>query len=238
MLEVKSISHQFSDESPVLHDLSMSVSSGEIVALLGASGCGKSTLLRLIAGLLPIQAGLIDLKNGNNFSFVFQEPSLMPWATVLQNACLPQRVQGQLNQDEIEKILTSLEIENLAERYPAELSGGQKMRVSIARALAANPKLLLLDEPFAALDELLRFKMNDLVLKLRKLHSITTVFVTHSIYEATYLADRVLIMKEGAIVGSVNPKLDRNTTPEDQRSSAAFMVASRQISVLLSGEQA
>lgn len=233
MLRLSNISHQFPETGTILNDLTMSVSDGEIVALLGASGCGKSTLLRLISGLLPLQTGNIELTSNSSFSFVFQEPSLMPWATVAENVALPLRIKKMPSSTAVTDVLKIMEIPDLAERYPSQISGGQKMRVSLARALAANPSLLLLDEPFAALDEILRFKMNDLILNLRETRRLSTVFVTHSIFEAAYLADRVLVICGGKIAGSVIPGLDRNSSAEDQRASAAFITASRRIAEML-----
>lgn len=235
MLKIDHLNHHFSKNSNILDNLSIDVSKGEIVALLGPSGCGKSTLLRLIARLLPIQSGTIDLSASDGFSFVFQDAALMPWASVAENVVLPQKIKGSISNAAIDELLIKLEIDELRDRYPTELSGGQKMRVSIARALAAKPSLLLLDEPFAALDEILRFKMNDLILELRATLGITTVFVTHSIYEATYIADRVMVMCDGKIVGQVTPDLPRNGSPENQRSSESFIDASRKVAEILAG---
>ena len=238
MLEVSKISHSFTAGNKILDDLSVNVSAGEIVALLGPSGCGKATLLRLIAGLIPVQTGKVTLTQSGGFSFVFQEPSLMPWATVAENIRLPLTLKKEPFLERQEEVMRNLAINDLGDRYPSEISGGQKMRVSIARALIAQPKVLLLDEPFAALDETLRFKMNDLILNLRDNEGVATLFVTHSIYEAAYLADRVMIMENGRITGSVIPDLDRSASPEDQRSSAAFTIASRKISSILAGDGA
>lgn len=239
MLRVNKASYRYRQtDTHTLKDLSLSVTEGEIVALLGPSGCGKSTLLRLIAGLLSPQDGEFNLAERANFSFVFQDAALMPWATVSENVSLPQRIKGQLDTQAIANILDKTELASLGGRYPSELSGGQKMRASIARALAASPNLLLLDEPFASLDEILRFRMNELILRLKKELGLAVLFVTHSIYEAAYLADRVLIMQDGQIAGSVVPGLDRSAAPEDQRGSAAFIIASTQISKLLAGKSA
>lgn len=224
-------------ERPVVDGLSFEVKRGEIVSLLGPSGCGKSTLLRLVAGLIPPQGGMIQWPEGKKaLSFVFQDAALMPWATVLENVLLPLSLKGRAGpegQAKARDTLTSVGLEGFDARYPHRLSGGQRMRVSIARALVAQPELLLLDEPFAALDEILRFQMNEMLLTLRHQQGWSALFVTHSVYEAAYLSDRILIIKNGRIGGEVNPSLDRNLPSFEQRGSRAFSNAVAEISQLL-----
>ncbi|MBL4836585.1 MAG: ABC transporter ATP-binding protein, partial [Kordiimonadaceae bacterium] len=234
MLEAQNISHSFDSEPPILDDLFLSVATGEIVALLGPSGCGKSTLLRLVAGLIERQQGTYSLPPSEDVAFVFQEPSLMPWKTVAENVSLPLDITGESNAAAVLEALELLEIADLANRYPAQISGGQKMRVSLARALVSKPKLLLLDEPFSALDEILRFKMNELMLQLRDTLGLATLFVTHSIYEAVYLADKILVLKDGGVVGAVTPSLDRAVPAATQRSSVGYLLATAQVSAMLS----
>jgi NitT/TauT family transport system ATP-binding protein len=174
--------------------------SGETLCLLGPSGCGKSTLLRLIAGLEKPDSGELDWRDGAapKIGFVFQEPTLMPWADLFANVYLPLRLAGFSRGKAAPLVEEALSRVGLADRLralPRELSGGMKMRASIARALVDRPDLLLLDEPFAALDEITRWQLNDALLDLRRESGATIVFVTHSVYESAYLADRVAIMR-------------------------------------------
>ncbi len=237
MLALKDVQFSY-QETDVLKGISFSITKGEIVSLLGPSGCGKSTVLRLIADLIPPKAGeVIWDKASSNVSFVFQDSALMPWATVLGNVCLPFKLQNKQGTEIALDALKTVGLEGFEHRYPHALSGGQKMRVSIARALCSQPDLMLMDEPFAALDEILRFQMNQLLLKLTAEQGWSTLFVTHSVYEAAYLSDTVLVMKEGMIAGEVKPALDRTLSASDQRGSAAFSHAVQQISNLL-GEEA
>jgi len=233
MLEARSLYFAYPDGPAVLDGVDLNLANGEIVALLGASGCGKSTLLRVLSGLEPLQAGKVDWHEKPDFSFVFQEAALMPWATVANNVALPLTIAHTVNRAQIAEALTEVGLEGFEERYPATLSGGQKMRVSIARALAAKPALMFLDEPFGALDEILRFQMNALLLNVRAQHDLTCLFVTHSIYEAAYLADRVLVMHGGRITDEYKPQLDRSMSASDQRASVAFFGAVKNIGDLL-----
>jgi NitT/TauT family transport system ATP-binding protein len=235
MLNGVSISFSYGGGPLILDGVDLTVGQGEIVALVGASGCGKSTLLRVLAGLEVMQAGETIWTGREALAFVFQDAALMPWATVAENVALPLRVKGKVDAGAVDKALAEVGLVGLAKRYPAGLSGGQRMRVSIARALVAAPALMFLDEPFAALDEILRFQMNALLLKLRAEHDLGCLFVTHSLYEAAYLADRVLVMQEGRIIGSHSPALDRGLLAEDQRTSPAFFAATKHIASLLSG---
>ena len=176
---------------------------GEFVSLLGPSGCGKSTALRMLAGLTEPTRGSVErtgrLKaaNAGEIGFVFQEPTLMPWATVTKNVSLPLGLAGRRGPDDAERVATALAqvgLADFADAYPRELSGGMKMRVSIARALVTEPALLLMDEPFAALDEITRFKLNDDLLRLWRTQGWTVIFVTHSVYESVFLSQRVVVM--------------------------------------------
>jgi NitT/TauT family transport system ATP-binding protein len=173
----------------------LSVATGEFISLIGPSGCGKSTLLRLAAGLLEPTAGTIARAEDVSLGFVFQSPTLMPWADVRRNVRLPLELAGVENADT--KVTDALRTVGLAEfdrAYPRELSGGMQMRVSIARALVTEPRLLLMDEPFGALDEITRERLDDELLALWAQRHLTVLFVTHNIYEAVYLSTRVLVM--------------------------------------------
>ncbi|MBP1848742.1 ABC transporter ATP-binding protein [Rhizobium halophytocola] len=207
LVVMENVSKQFSSGTLALSDMSLTVNAGEFVSLLGPSGCGKSTALRIIAGLGDASSGAIDwpasrinargLPEGD-ISFVFQEPTLMPWQTVFGNVHLPLKLRGiskSAARSDILATLATVGLQDFADAYPRELSGGMKMRVSIARALVTKPKLLLMDEPFAALDEITRQKLNDDVLRLWHETGITVIFVTHSVYESAYLSNRIVVMK-------------------------------------------
>ncbi len=196
LLTLSHIAKTFDNGVAALADVTLAVNAGAFLSLVGPSGCGKSTVLRIVAGLLKPDAGTIDFPQGRpEIGFVFQEPTLMPWATALDNARLPLDLKHE--RDGAARAAAALARMGLAgfeNAYPRELSGGMKMRVSIARALAAAPKLLLMDEPFAALDELTRQSLNDDLLALAREDGITIIFVTHSVYESAYLSDRVVVM--------------------------------------------
>jgi len=198
MIALKGVGKRFANGTQALRDLSFTVGAGEFVSLLGPSGCGKSTALRLAAGLLTPDAGEIAYPdNKPEIGFVFQEPTLMPWADALTNARLPldlKYVPRALADASALAALARVGLKGFEHAYPRELSGGMKMRVSIARALAANPKLLLLDEPFAALDEITRNALGDDLLRLWREDGLTVLFVTHSVSESSYLSQRVLVM--------------------------------------------
>lgn len=198
----------------MLNHLSLNVSPGEIVALLGASGCGKSTLLRAIAKLVPHSAGEVCFSKPNrrvgDLAFVFQDPTLLPWRTVVENVGLPLQLSDRQKEIKPAAVQSALALVGLAEKdhakFPRELSGGMRMRTSIARALVTDPSILLLDEPFAALDDILRNRLNDLLLELWQRRQRTILFVTHNIAEAVYLSHRIAIFGKGKIADvAVNP---------------------------------
>lgn len=200
--ELVDTSKQFSTGVLALSSVSLSISSGEFVTLLGPSGCGKSTVLRLIAGLELPSSGVVRSPAQQHTqeyatAFVFQEPTLMPWTSVFDNVWLPLRLQGSSRDTSCARVdaaLKSVGLEDFAQAYPAQLSGGMKMRASIARALITDPKILLMDEPFAALDDFSRHRLNDDLLHWQQERSIATLFVTHNIAEAVFLSNRVLVM--------------------------------------------
>jgi len=204
---MRNVSKVFSNGTLALKDMSLDVERGEFLSLLGPSGCGKSTALRIIAGLGAASSGSIDWPGSTlnsrglpqgDIGFVFQEPTLMPWTTVFGNVYLPLKLEGVSKADarpRVMETLSSVGLADFAEAYPRELSGGMKMRVSIARALVTKPKLLLMDEPFAALDEITRQKLNDDVLRLWRQSGVTVIFVTHSVFESAYLSNRIVVMK-------------------------------------------
>ena len=210
LVEVAGVGKSFRNGTVALDRIDLGVAAGAFLSLLGPSGCGKSTLLRLIAGLSPPSAGRIALHGvaAGRVGFVFQEPTLMPWATVWDNAYLPLRLMGKSRREaapRIDETLAAVGLDGFARVYPRELSGGMKMRVSIARALAAKPNLLLMDEPFGALDEITRQHLNVELLHLVALAGWTVLFVTHNVFEATFLSSRVLVMspRPGHIVEDI-----------------------------------
>ena len=196
----------YSNGTVALDEVSLDVRAGEFLSLVGPSGCGKSTVLRLIAGLGELTSGRIEWPGGerggsgadaHRLGFVFQEPTLMPWASVSANVMLPLKLKGVARTDANGRVAAALGrvgLEGFAKAYPRELSGGMKMRVSIARALVTEPTLLLMDEPFAALDEITRFKLNNDLLTLWQEQRWTVIFVTHSVYESVYLSNRIVVM--------------------------------------------
>jgi NitT/TauT family transport system ATP-binding protein len=206
LVAVRGVSKQFSNGTLAVRNVTLDLYQGEFLSLLGPSGCGKSTLLRMIAGLGEATEGTIDWPSmphdvrgrpERDLGFVFQDPTLMPWASALDNVALPLVLRGTPRQEARERSAAKLALVGLAgfeNAYPRELSGGMKMRVSIARALVTQPRVLLMDEPFAALDEITRHKLNDDLLRLWAEGGFTAVFVTHSVFESVYLSQRIVVM--------------------------------------------
>jgi NitT/TauT family transport system ATP-binding protein len=203
IVELRDVTKRYGDGPLVLDGINFQAAPGDFISLIGPSGCGKSTLLRLIAGLNPISTGAIDVcgrapeQAAAELAFVFQEPTLLPWLTAADNVGLPQRLRGADASDRAAGVRRGLELVRLADRaaaYPRQLSGGQKMRVSIARALSLSPRILLLDEPFGALDEMTREHLNEELLSIREQQAWTAFFVTHSVAEAVFLSNRILVM--------------------------------------------
>jgi NitT/TauT family transport system ATP-binding protein len=219
----------------ILQEIDLTIDRGEFVAIVGASGCGKSTLLKIVAGLLTPHSGTLMWQGNPQLSFVFQEPALMPWARTIDNVALPLKLAG--SPQALTRARQALELVGLPDwdrAYPHQLSGGMKMRVSIARALVTQPQVMLMDEPFGALDDLTRHKLNSELTALSTAQAWTTIFVTHNIGEAVYLADRVLIMapQPGRIVGEVKIPVAQPRT--DFRYSAEHSEYCRLVSEQLS----
>jgi NitT/TauT family transport system ATP-binding protein len=205
-VEVLSAEKVFANGTRGLAPIDLTIADGEFLTLIGPSGCGKSTLLKLIANLIEPSDGRLLWwrgefgqvgQDGRRFAFVFQEPTLMPWARVDANVRLPLELAGVANAKAAPVVAEAIErvgLSKFARNFPRQLSGGMKMRVSIARALVTNPNLLLMDEPFGALDEFTRNKLDADLIRLWWERKLTTVFVTHSIYEAVFLSTRIIVM--------------------------------------------
>ena len=197
------VTKRYAEGPPILSEVTTDIPKGQFVSIIGPSGCGKSTLLKLVSGLSPISSGAIEVDGmtpanaRETISFIFQDPTLLPWRTVRANVALGLELEGVARDRRaaaVTSMLALVGLAHVADSYPRQLSGGMKMRVSIARALATNPRVLLLDEPFAALDEMTRDRMNEELLRLRQEHDWTVLFVTHSVAEAVFLSDRILVL--------------------------------------------
>ncbi len=242
LLEMSAVDKIFNGDVVALRGMSLSVHQGDFISLLGPSGCGKSTALRLIAGLMRPTSGAIRWEGGQqkgDLGVVFQEPTLMPWATVAQNVWLPFRLRGRSFSSVRDDVLWALKLvglEKFQTAYPRELSGGMKMRASIARALVTQPRLILMDEPFAALDEITRHRLNNDLLELRDKLNCTVIFVTHSVFESVFLSDRIVVM--AARPGRVSRELTVDAPyPRGEvfRTSAAYAELCRAASDALHG---
>jgi NitT/TauT family transport system ATP-binding protein len=240
---LRGVTKSYPNGVKALGPVDLDVRRGEFVSLLGPSGCGKSTALRLLAGLSAPTSGSVSIAHAaqgarRSIGFVFQEPTLMPWATVEDNVSLPLRLAHSSDsaaKTRVAEVLTSVGLADFAGVYPRELSGGMKMRVSLARALVTDPDLLLMDEPFAALDEITRFRLNNDLLTLWRRLRKTVVFVTHSVFESVYLSERVIVMT--ARPGRVSAEFRIATAEprnEDFRTSADYAAHCRAVSAALS----
>ena len=246
LVSIRNVSKQFANGTLAIRGVDLDLADGEFVSILGPSGCGKSTLLRIIAGLGAPSAGSVEWPTSAHsaegeaepdLGFVFQDPTLMPWANALKNVMLPltlARVPKAEAQARATDMLSLVGLKGFERSYPRELSGGMKMRVSIARALVTRPKILLMDEPFAALDEITRHKLNDDLLDLWWRHRFTAVFVTHSVFESVYLSQRIVVMaaRPGRVMADV-----RNAAPYPRdalfRTSAEYAHLCREASGIL-----
>jgi NitT/TauT family transport system ATP-binding protein len=237
VVSLRGVGKVFASGVTALDGLDLDLREGEFLSLLGPSGCGKSTALRIVADLSEPTRGTVTWSGrrggANEIGFVFQEPTLMPWATVFANVYLPLKLSG-ISRDEaaprIAETLQRVGLGEFAEAYPRQLSGGMRMRVSIARALVTAPRVLLMDEPFAALDEITRFKLNDDLIALWRELRMTVVFVTHSVFESVYLSQRVVVMS--ARPGRVFAELAIDETSRDSgfRTSAEYAAHCRRAS--------
>ena len=242
LLALRGVGKVFSNGVTALDNVDLTIADGDFLSLLGPSGCGKSTALRLIAGLSTPTSGLLDWRGGgsldrSNIGFVFQEPTLLPWADVFDNVWLPLRLKGISRAraaPAVEEMLARVHLTGFEKAVPRELSGGMKMRVSIARAMATKPRVLLMDEPFAALDEITRFKLNNDLLELWQDERFTVVFVTHSVFESVFLSNRIVVMaaRPGRVYDEVAVEA---AYPRDEafRTSPGYAALCRQTSDVL-----
>jgi NitT/TauT family transport system ATP-binding protein len=230
-IEFRGVGKRFGSARPVLEGIDLTVGKGEFVSIIGPSGCGKSTILKLVAGLTPVSEGTV-LVDGMKpvdareiVSFIFQDPTLLPWRTVAKNVRLALELDHtarDTREKRVDVLLELVGLKHVARSYPRQLSGGMKMRVSIARALASRPRILLMDEPFAALDEMSRDRLNEELLRLREEQKWTVLFVTHSVTEAVYLSDRVVVMAPfpGRVAHDIDIELPSQRDGEIRNSAA------------------
>lgn len=240
LVELRNVSKTFANGVRALDDLELDIGSGEFVSLLGPSGCGKSTALRIIAGLTMASSGSVSWPTGTaRIGFVFQEPTLMPWADVAANVELPLKLADKGDVSAVTQALERVGLSAFAQSYPRELSGGMKMRASIARALVTEPQLLLMDEPFAALDEITRFKLNNDLLAVWQAVRSTVIFVTHSVFESVYLSQRIIVItpRPGRVFTEI-PISARYPRDESFRTSAEYAGFCRQVAAALANAMA
>ena len=237
-IEIAGVSKRYGEGAAVLDAINLAVAKEEFISIIGPSGCGKSTILKLIAGLTPPTGGTIRVEGRTPqnareiISFVFQDATLLPWRTAKENVALGlelEKVPNARREKVIAALLELVGLKHVAKSYPRELSGGMKMRVSIARALATNPRVMLLDEPFAALDEMSRDRLNEEILRLRAEQNWTAVFVTHSVSEAVFLSDRVVVLapNPGRIYAEFPVELPAPRTPAIRSSPEFEAIVSR-----------
>jgi NitT/TauT family transport system ATP-binding protein len=234
IISVKGINKVYDGQVHALKDVDLDFPAGALTTLLGPSGCGKTTLLKIIAGLLAPTTGDVLVKGkkvtgpGPERAFVFQDFALMPWATVLRNVAFGLELRGVAQKerhDIARRYISHVGLAGFEEKYPHELSGGMRQRVGIARALAVDADVLLLDEPFSAVDEQTRRKFQEDLLRLREIERKTFIFVTHSIEEAVYLSDRIVLLsrRPGRIEKIIAPKIDRSGSPDEIRRDQAYL---------------
>jgi len=241
--QLKGVSKKFkSAKSESLHNINLEVYQEDFLSILGSSGCGKTTILKMMCGLIKSTEGKINWPTSNfqnssenpaNLSFVFQEPNLLPWMNVYDNIKLPLKIYKENSykaDEEIYDIIKLVGLKGFEEYYPRQLSGGMSMRVSIARALVTQPKVLLMDEPFSALDETRRFDLSQEILKIKKEKNLTVVYVTHSIYESVFLSNRIYVMQPNP--GKIFEEFDfsNQEKPEDYRFTPQFFEQTKIVS--------
>jgi NitT/TauT family transport system ATP-binding protein len=240
-IQLHQVGKTYRNGTVALQGVDLTIRPSEFVSLVGPSGCGKSTVLRIIAGLGQQTSGWLEWgedPSQQNLAFVFQEAALMPWATVMDNVHLPLKLMGRSrrqSRSDISEALQMVHLDGFERAYPRELSGGMKMRVSIARALVTKPHILLMDEPFGALDEMTRSNLNEELLRMWSEKQWTVMFVTHNIYEAVYLSNRVVVMaaRPGRVVANI-PIDEPYPRRDDFRTSPEFSHYCREISARLS----
>jgi NitT/TauT family transport system ATP-binding protein len=243
IVELRDVEKRYGNGPVILDRVNLVAEAGDFVTLIGPSGCGKSTILKLISGLNPISSGTIVVdglepaRATEKLGFVFQEPTLLPWLTVARNVELPLRLHGTDAAKRAELAQRSLALVRLGDRaeyYPRQLSGGQKMRVSIARALSVSPRILLLDEPFGALDEMTRDHLNEELLAIRQQLAWTAFFVTHSVAEAVFLSNRIFVMSSnpGRMHSEIRVDFPYPRT-EETRQSAGYQKMVAEVSKIL-----
>lgn len=238
VITFRAATKRFGTGPVVLDRLGLEIHAGDFVSLIGPSGCGKSTLLRVVAGLTPLESGEVRLApDAGEVSFVFQDATLLPWLTAGANVEVPLQLRGldaATRAAVRDRMLARVRLAEKCHAYPRQLSGGQKMRVSLARALALSPAILLLDEPFGALDEMTREHLNEELLALRQQEAWTALFVTHSVMEAVFLSNRIIVMaaNPGRVHAEIPVPLPYPRTPET-RLTPEFQTLVAQVSRVL-----
>ena len=238
MLTFDGVERTFPDGTTALRDVDLQVGRGEFVSVVGPSGCGKSTLLRLASGLEPATAGRVDVRS-DRVGFVFQDATLLPWRTVRRNVEMLaelEKVPRAERRRRAEQVIDLVGLGDFARHRPRQLSGGMRMRVSLARSLVLEPEVFLFDEPFGALDEMTRERLNDELLALFADRGFAALFITHSVAEAVFLSTRVVVMspRPGRILGDVPVPFDYPRAPE-LRYSEDFAKVAGEVSHLLRG---
>lgn len=234
IVEVRGIRKVYGNDVVALEGVDLACETGKLTSLLGPSGCGKTTLLKIVAGLLAPTAGEIRVKGrrvegpGPERAFVFQDFALMPWASVLENAAFGLKMQGAAKaarENTARHYIAEVGLAGFEGKYPHELSGGMRQRVGLARALAVNADILLMDEPFSAVDEQTRRKFQEDLIRLREIENKTFLFVTHSIEEAVYLSDRIVLLspRPGRVARIIDPKIPRGIGPDELRRNEVYL---------------
>lgn len=246
-VQFRDLAKHYGKGPAVLRGINLSVEAGEFISLIGPSGCGKSTLLKLIAGLSPVTRGALEVRGGDpagvrdEMAFIFQDPTLLPWLTVGRNIETLLRIRRAPRRESlrtVDAMLARVRLAPVRDLYPRQLSGGMKMRVSIARALSVSPQLLLLDEPFGALDEMTRDHLNEELLALRSEQNWTAFFVTHSVREAVFLSSRIVVLaaNPGRIHEIIDVPLAYPRTDGTRDSEIYYEIVTRVTRVLRSVE--